>query len=200
MCEVATAIAIAGLAIQYQGQQKQASSEFSYREATRKEGESLAKHSFFNQIHLEQTQQSEEDEAASSEQIQIQREGAQARATARVAAGEAGVSGLSVDALLADFDRQEAEYSGSIQRTREFSARQSAYNLASMRANGMSQIASTRYAPIARPSAVEYGLAGAGEYFKGEARYGDAASGQTRTKKTAGSTDIKRANRTRGAV
>jgi hypothetical protein len=42
-----------------------------------------------------------------------------ARATALTAAGEAGVSGLSVDALLADFEAQEARFEGAVKANLE---------------------------------------------------------------------------------
>lgn len=44
----------------------------------------------------------------------------EARARARVSAGEAGVAGLSVDALINDLTRQEAEYRFSVQQQQEF--------------------------------------------------------------------------------
>lgn len=46
--------------------------------------------------------------------------GREARATGRVSAGEAGVSGISVDALLNDITRQEAESRFSIHQQEEF--------------------------------------------------------------------------------
>ena len=46
----------------------------------------------------------------------------EARATGRVSAGEAGVAGLSVDALLNDMTRKEAEYSFSVQQQQQFQA------------------------------------------------------------------------------
>jgi len=44
----------------------------------------------------------------------------EARATARVSAGEAGVAGLSVDALINDMTRKEAEFSFSVQQQMQF--------------------------------------------------------------------------------
>tara|TARA_Y200000002_G_C22430767_1_gene557909 strand:+ start:85 stop:630 length:546 start_codon:yes stop_codon:yes gene_type:complete len=44
----------------------------------------------------------------------------EARATARVSAGESGVAGLSVDALINDMTRKEAEYSFSVQQQMQF--------------------------------------------------------------------------------
>ena len=44
----------------------------------------------------------------------------EARATARVSAGEAGVAGISVDSLINDLTRKEAEYSFSVQQQMQF--------------------------------------------------------------------------------
>jgi len=44
----------------------------------------------------------------------------EARATARVSAGESGVTGLSVDALINDMTRKEAEFSFSVQQQMQF--------------------------------------------------------------------------------
>ena len=46
----------------------------------------------------------------------------EARATARVSAGESGVAGLSVDALINDMTRKEAEYSFSVQQQMQFAS------------------------------------------------------------------------------
>jgi hypothetical protein len=48
------------------------------------------------------------------------KKGREARSTARVSAGESGVAGLSVDALINDMTRKEAEYSFSIQQQQQF--------------------------------------------------------------------------------
>lgn len=46
-------------------------------------------------------------------------EAARARAAAIVSSGEAGVSGLSVDSLLADFSRKEARFEDSVRQNQE---------------------------------------------------------------------------------
>lgn len=58
-----------------------------------------------------QTQQRmlQEQEAAAAEKIDNTREARAAKATASAAAGEAGVTGLSIDALLREFDGRAAE-------------------------------------------------------------------------------------------
>ncbi|MBW9073294.1 virion core protein, T7 gp14 family [Agrobacterium deltaense] len=55
-----------------------------------------------------QTRQIQEEDAAAVQKQDISREARAARATTMAAAGEAGVSGLSVDALLADVYGKEA--------------------------------------------------------------------------------------------
>ncbi len=55
-----------------------------------------------------QKRQIQEEDAASVQKQDIAREARAARATSMVAAGEAGVSGLSVDALIADVYGKEA--------------------------------------------------------------------------------------------
>lgn len=57
-----------------------------------------------------QLRREQEKAKAGSELEEVQREGLQARERAIVAAGEAGVSGLSVDALVRDFYGQELRY------------------------------------------------------------------------------------------
>jgi len=57
----------------------------------------------------------QEREAAVQERTEASIEALSARSTARTAAGEAGVSGLSVDALLADYYAKEGRNSASIE-------------------------------------------------------------------------------------
>lgn len=59
----------------------------------------------------------EEERAAAGQKIEEnQREALRARERARVAAGEAGVSGLSVDALVRDLGGQEARFAGAVRQ------------------------------------------------------------------------------------
>jgi hypothetical protein len=164
LCD-ATALVAASLIVgtasqvaQYQGQQAQAKQQYRYAKAAAEEGQALAKQNFQIANAQESELQREEQEAASQQITQVRKQAAQARSTARVAAGEAGVSGLSVDALLADFDRQEAASVNNINRNRELSLRQSGFTRMGIRANGMNQLSSTRFRPIARPSLTELGL------------------------------------------
>jgi hypothetical protein len=63
--------------------------------------------------------QAQEQEAANRELADVSLKSREALAKARTSAGEAGVSGASVEALLDDYTRQEAAYRIGISRQRE---------------------------------------------------------------------------------
>lgn len=67
----------------------------------------------------ERIQQSFDNEARTVEMQKATKKAREARATARVSAGEAGVSGLSVQALLNDYTRQEGAYRYGLTRQGE---------------------------------------------------------------------------------
>lgn len=60
--------------------------------------------------------QGQEQVAAAQKMQEAQRRSREARATARVSAGEAGVAGISVDALVNDLFREEAEHNFAMQQ------------------------------------------------------------------------------------
>jgi hypothetical protein len=65
--------------------------------------------------------QQQQENIAAAQRIQVASQKAEeARATARVSAGEAGVAGLSVDALINDLSREEAQYRFSVTQQQEF--------------------------------------------------------------------------------
>src|SRR6056300_2077027 len=63
--------------------------------------------------------QAQEQEAVGRELEQVSRKSQAALARARVSAGEAGVAGASVDALMGDYLRQEAGYRSALLRQQE---------------------------------------------------------------------------------
>lgn len=166
MCNPVALLAVttlASTAMQYKGAQDQAKSQQRFAKRQAEEGAALARADFDlqNQVLAERDQQ--EQEAASQAVTEVQREAAQARASTRVAAGEAGVAGLSVDALLAEFDMQEAAAVYNIKRNRQHSVSQADLSRKGIRAQTAQNIGRTRYAPISRPSLVAHGLQAAGD-------------------------------------
>ena len=116
MCDPAT-LAIASLAITTTGsvagigsQMAQASAQ---SKANERQAENIQESAIANYDLL--ASRREQEEGAASQQIMASKiDAAKARATATVAAGEAGVTGLSVDSLLADLNRQEANYADGV--------------------------------------------------------------------------------------
>jgi hypothetical protein len=89
-----------------------------------------------------QDRSSQEGEAATQKTLEQAREGAAARSRALAAAGEAGVSGLSVNALLTDFMGQEARYRESVATNLGYSKDQLASEMEGVRAQAQGRIAS----------------------------------------------------------
>lgn len=102
-----------------------------------------------------------QEKVAAAQRIQQSTKAArEARATARVSAGEAGVAGLSVDALINDMTRKEAEYSFSVQQQMQFANmnRQLAFEDSANRSR-MNLLSINR--PIAQPNYLGAVLSGA---------------------------------------
>lgn len=95
------------------GQQQQHAAQ---RDANRRQAESIRRATVENYRQLGARRLQEFD--ASTDQItEARREGLIQRERAITAAGEAGVSGLSVDALLADFEGRTSRFVNTTQRT-----------------------------------------------------------------------------------
>lgn len=118
MSFAATAIAIsvlsAGVQIRAQQQAAQAQAK-AQRNATIAEQQRLLQE--MSSMRLKEQQEN----IAAAQRVQVAgKKAEEARATARVSAGEAGVAGLSIDALINDFTREEAEYRYSVTQQQEF--------------------------------------------------------------------------------
>jgi hypothetical protein len=174
MCEpisATTAAVLSGLAIVtstvagivgYVGQQQQANQQAAYQSALVQqrnqqilENQRLAQESYLQQAQQVNVRQQQEEEKSSQELQSVQIEALQARARARVASGEAGVSGLSVDNLIADFYRQEDFYKQGVMRNVEMSRQQSKEDIKGLRAEAQGRVQSIQPylpEPVARPS------------------------------------------------
>ena len=75
---------------------------------------------YLNEVSVTRQRQRQEQIVAAQKLQEGQTQAMEARATARTAAGESGVGGLSVDALIGDLTRQEAQYNFSIQQQQQF--------------------------------------------------------------------------------
>lgn len=114
---ISIAMSIAAAAVQYVQQQKAAETNARNQKAMMdaqdeaiRQNAALANRQFMEQSKALQERQAEADQAAVAKEIDVSKQGAAARSTAATAAGEAGVAGLSVQALYDDYSGQEANY------------------------------------------------------------------------------------------
>ena len=119
MCDPVTigvtmGLAQAGLSIH--GQQQQAKTQ----ERVQKNATLAEQQRHLQEMSASRLRERQEKVAAAQGIQQSTKKAREARSTARVSAGESGVAGLSVDALINDLTRQEAEYSFSVQQQQQF--------------------------------------------------------------------------------
>lgn len=136
MFAISTAVAAAGAGLSYMGQQAQASAQ---ADANAAQAESVRK-ATINQYDQLQLQQQQDRENAAQKLTETSRQAAQARATAITAAGEAGVAGLSVNALLDDITRQEMEFTDSVKHNQQRRDQQIRQEMVGVEASGQSRI------------------------------------------------------------
>lgn len=109
MCDPVTigvGLGIAQTGAQIQGQRRAAK----VQSRSQAKASAAERQRYLNEVSSMRTQQRQEQVAAAQRIQESTKKAREARATARVSAGEAGVSGLSVNALINDLTRQEAEY------------------------------------------------------------------------------------------
>lgn len=106
--------AVAGFAAQQQQAEAQNQHYRNNRDAANKAA--------VNSYAANQNRALQERKAASQEQQNLQTDAMRARSTATVAAGEAGVTGLSVDALIADYYGQEGRYERTLSNNYQMQA------------------------------------------------------------------------------
>jgi hypothetical protein len=115
MCDPVTigiGMAVASAGTQVMGQRQQAKTQ----EKVQANASKAERQRYLQEVSSMRVQQGQEQVAAAQRVNASARKAREARATARVSAGEAGVAGLSVDALINDLTKQEAEYSFASQQ------------------------------------------------------------------------------------
>ena len=120
MCHPAALAVIGGLqaGMQFAGARKQAKQQ----EAYQRQAQAAERQRFQQEQTSMRMRQAQEQEAVGRELEQVSRKSQAALARARVSAGEAGVAGASVQALMDDYMRQEGAYRASILRQQEMGA------------------------------------------------------------------------------
>ena len=113
MCDPVTAAVVLGTAstgLQIRGQQIQAKTQRRVQENASK----VERQRYLNEVSSLRTQQSQEQLALAQKLQSNKRAAMEAQSTALVSAGEAGVAGISVEALKNDLARKEALYNQSV--------------------------------------------------------------------------------------
>jgi len=119
MCDpVSIALAVGSSVAQYAGQRKQARAQARYQA----QAAAAERQRFLQEQTSLRMRQAQEQEAVGRELEQVSKKSQAALARARVSAGEAGVAGASVQALMDDYMRQEAGYRSALARQQELGA------------------------------------------------------------------------------
>lgn len=143
MCEPATiaaaAIAAVSALAQAKAQNDSVKAQNVFEQNRFEQAKTNAEANFFAQAAQANLRIQQEAEATSDQIQETNRQKAQARAQAVVSAGEAGVSGLSVDALLADFERSAARNNETARRNLEFIQQQTEQDVKGLQAAAANQ-------------------------------------------------------------
>jgi hypothetical protein len=116
MCDpVSIAVAVGSSLAQYVGQRQQAKAQQRHQA----QAAAAERQRFLQEQTSLRMRQAQEQEAVGRELEQVSRKSQAALARARVSAGEAGVAGASVQALMDDYMRQEAGYRSALLRQQE---------------------------------------------------------------------------------
>ena len=109
---VAIGLGVAQGGMQIAGQRQMAKAQ----EQAQANASKAERQRYLQEVSSMRVQQGQEQVAAAQRINESAKKAREARATARVSAGEAGVAGLSVDALINDLTREEAEYNFATQQ------------------------------------------------------------------------------------
>lgn len=165
MCEPTTIVSLVSLGLAAAGGVAQHQAQSAAHKQSKEQSQynsTLARESALGQYASLALRQTQEREAAAASIDDTARRAAEARATARASAGESGVAGASVDALLADYIRQEYDYQVRVSRNTGYQDQQFTREREGARLGLQSNLLNAQ--PIAKPNFLAQlpGIAGAG--------------------------------------
>jgi len=168
MCEPATLMAIsigitvASTAATLAQQQQNVEAQEDFQKETHKFNSEVATQNAIRNYTALQRRQVQERQKAAIDIQTVARTSAAAQGTARAQAAESGTAGLSVEALINDFEREELEFQTQTIRTGQFRDAQFRDEAQGVRAGLQGQILSTLPAPVQQPDFIGAGLRIAG--------------------------------------
>lgn len=162
MCDpvslIAATLGVAQTGMSYIGQQQAAKAQ---NEMVR-QNQKAANANLVREYADVQTRQIQEEDAAAVQKQDISREARAARATTMAAAGEAGVSGLSIDALLADVYGKEATAKDRVSQNTGFTTQNLTREMDGLKAKAQDRINSMPWATGPSPLAAALKIGGIG--------------------------------------
>lgn len=165
MCEIMTALAIGGFAasaasagVGYAAQSQAAEDQAKYQNEMYSETAKSAIGNYYGQVRQSQFADQQNVAATGIQAEQNRIAALQARSSARVAAGESGVSGTSVDQLMLDYNRAEAGNMSNLQTNLYWQRAQQGEELKAAQAEAKSRVAGATPGPVRLPSILATGL------------------------------------------
>tara|TARA_R100000808_G_scaffold13906_1_gene33288 strand:- start:1733 stop:2290 length:558 start_codon:yes stop_codon:yes gene_type:complete len=149
---MSTVLSVAGTAINFIGQQQEARAQDRMNRQRQQLGTQRALENYKLQTSQAYRRLSQEREAAANEIGEVARQSRRAQAVGVVSAGEAGVTGKSVNAMLDDFERQELFYQTKVRRELEFKEGNITDQLEAIRIGTQGRIENLQFMPAQRPS------------------------------------------------
>ena len=179
MClAAASLVSVLSSVVGYAAEAQAASAEAAFRQQQFEQAEINSNRNFLNQAVQQNLRISQEEEGAFQQRQGQELERARAVASARAAASGAGVSGISVDALLADYNRSSDARDQTSRRNLAIFRQQSGQELEGFRAQAISRTASAVPQPVQRPSIIGTGLTILGQGIEGYQNYRQTTAGQ----------------------
>jgi hypothetical protein len=162
---ISVVAAVASSLVGYAGQMANYKAQQQYYEQNAK----AARVATVNRYASIQNRQLQEHDAAAQQVQQSKLEAMKARSTARTAAGEAGVTGLSVEALLQDLSAQEGRYEASVAQNYQMNQQYLRGEMEATQDQGIARINSVPY-----PTKPSFGAALIGAFGSGIQAYAQA--------------------------
>jgi hypothetical protein len=159
-------------ALSYAGQKKAAKASWEYQNQVFQQNKQIADAAAFNQYRGMQQRIAQEREAMSMEILNARRQAFQAMAQGRAAAGEAGVAGASVSALLSDFERQQAETIYTRERSQQYREMAMMDQMEAIRSQQQGRILAALPEPVQQPNPLMIATGAAQGFMQGLQMFG----------------------------
>jgi ABC-type transport system involved in cytochrome bd biosynthesis fused ATPase/permease subunit len=162
MLYISLATAAASAAASFMMQKAATDKQNAQRAQTRKNAVSA----YENQIKQSVVQEDQDDQSVALKLTDAKIKGAQAEATALVAAGESGIGGNSVVNAISDFNAQEGRYESAVLQQSDFDSINRQFQLEGMQAQAAGRVQAA--SPVSGPSAglalLDFGSSAVGSY------------------------------------